>query len=52
MIKEMTGFTGELDYDDDKPDGTPLKMMDSSTLNNLGWHPKTSLQSGVANTYQ
>ena len=50
-VKSIVGFTGELVFDATKPDGTPRKLMDVSRLNNLGWKAKTSLNEGIASTY-
>ena len=52
MIKEITGFDGDIKFDASKPDGTPRKLMDSSRLHNLGWKHKTSLRDGLAQAYQ
>ena len=52
LIKEITGFQGELEFDSSKPDGTPRKLMDSTRLHNLGWKPSTSLKEGLTKTYQ
>ena len=47
MIADITGFSGQIIFDDTKPDGTPLKLMDSSKLKNLGWKPQVSLYEGL-----
>ena len=52
MIKEVVGFDGKLVYDKTKPDGTPLKLMDVSKINALGWKAKTSLQDGLKIAYK
>ncbi len=52
LVKNQVGFSGELEFDSSKPDGTPRKLMDVSLLNSLGWKAKTSLENGVAQTYQ
>lgn len=52
MIKEVTGFTGELIFDTTKPDGTPRKLLDVTRINDLGWHYKTKLKEGIAIAYQ
>lgn len=52
MMAEITGFTGEIIYDTTKPDGTPVKRLDVSKINSLGWHARTSLRAGVEKTYQ
>lgn len=50
-IAEVTGFMGELVFDDSKPDGTPRKLMDVSKLKSLGWESSISLNSGLTETY-
>ncbi len=50
-IKEATGFEGEIVWDKSKPDGTMRKLMDSSKINSLGWHPQTDLKEGLKRAY-
>ena len=50
LIMQKTGFTGELQFDKSKPDGTPRKLLDSSTLSSLGWAPIVSLEDGIKMT--
>ena len=52
LVKEVVGFKGVIRLDLSKPDGTPRKLMDSSKLNKLGWHPTIELRHGVESTYQ
>ncbi|MDQ1266396.1 MAG: GDP-L-fucose synthase [Bacteroidota bacterium] len=52
LIKEITGFGGELKFDASKPDGTPRKLLDVSKINNLGWKAQTTLKEGIEKTYQ
>jgi GDP-L-fucose synthase len=52
LIKEVVGFSGELRFNPKKPDGMPLKSLDSSELFALGWQPKISLRLGLGKTYQ
>ncbi len=52
LISEITEFDGEIIWDENKPDGTPKKLMDSSKLFSLGWKPKIDLKSGLQATYE
>jgi len=52
MISRVIGFVGEMTFDPSKPDGTPLKRLDVSKLNDLGWHASTSLKEGIRKTYE
>lgn len=52
IIKEVTGFKGDIIFDSSKPDGTPRKLMDVSKLNALGWHYKIELEQGIAEVYR
>ena len=51
MIKEITGFAGNLIFDTSKPDGTPRKLLDVTKINSLGWHYKTKLKAGIQMAY-
>jgi len=51
-IGKVIGYSGQIEFDTTKPDGTPRKLMDSNRLNNLGWHPKVKLDDGLAFAYQ
>ena len=51
-IREVTGFTGTIDYDTGKPDGSPRKLMDNSKLRSLGWEPGYSLKTGLEDAYE
>lgn len=52
MVKETTGFRGELVFDHSKPDGTPRKFLDSSKLRSLGFRHATPLREGMARVYE
>ncbi len=47
IIKEITSYGGEVNWDLSKPDGTPRKIMDNSKLSNLGWRPNIKLREGL-----
>jgi GDP-L-fucose synthase len=52
MIAAVVGFTGEIDHDLSKPDGTPRKLMSADQLRSLGWQPKVGLREGLAGAYE
>lgn len=51
LIREVTGFKGELVFDTSKPDGTPRKLLDVSLLTSLGFTPSIPLREGIERTY-
>jgi len=51
LIAQVVGFSGEIHWDESKPDGTPRKLLDGSKLDNLGWSAKISLRDGLKLTY-
>jgi GDP-L-fucose synthase len=51
LTAKIVDFTGNITHDADKPDGTPQKLLDVSTLTRLGWKAKTDLHTGLAATY-
>ena len=51
LIKQIVGFKGELYYNTDKPDGTPVKLTDPSKLHSLGWKHKVELKGGIKKMY-
>ncbi|HCE08704.1 MAG TPA: GDP-fucose synthetase [Oxalobacteraceae bacterium] len=52
MIRKVTGYEGKIEFDADKPDGTPRKLLDTTCLRRLGWVPTVPLEDGLARTYQ
>ena len=52
LVKEITGFEGDLVFDTSKPDGTPRKLLDVTKINNLGWQYKTALKEGMQMAYK
>ncbi|MCB2293956.1 GDP-L-fucose synthase [Clostridium algoriphilum] len=51
MIKKVVGFTGELRFNTEKPDGTMRKLLDVSKLYGLGWSYKVDLEEGIEKAY-
>lgn len=52
MIKEVVGYSGELKFDASKPDGMPLKSLDSSVLLSMGWKARTPFKEALEKTYR
>lgn len=52
MIAEVTGFTGTIEFDSSKPDGTPRKFLDCALIRKTGWMPKIGLKEGLTAVYQ
>lgn len=50
-IKNIIGFSGELTFDNTKPDGTMRKLLDVNKLSQMGWQAKTTLRNGIAMSY-
>lgn len=52
MVAKTVGYQGKIGFDLNKPDGAPRKLMDSSRVNQLGWHAKINLEQGLALAYK
>ena len=52
MVREIVGFSGSVEWDQSKPDGTPRKLLDISKITRLGWKPVTELRAGIRSTYK
>lgn len=52
IIKEVSGFSGKVVFDADKPDGTIRKLLDHSKIQQLGWQAKVDLKEGIEKTYR
>ena len=51
-IKKIVGYTGELYFNDTKPDGTMVKLTDPSKLHALGWKHTVALEEGIEKMYE
>ena len=51
LIAETVDFKGDIKFDEDKPDGTPRKLIDSTLLRSMGWEPQLDLRKGLRDTY-
>jgi GDP-L-fucose synthase len=50
-ICETVGYSGEVKFDTTKPDGVSRKLLDSKTINLLGWKPQVNLKNGLSKAY-
>lgn len=51
-VREAVGYTGEIVWNTDMPDGTPRKLTDVSKLHGLGWKHRVELKEGVELAYK
>jgi GDP-L-fucose synthase len=51
-VQRVVGFTGSLQFDSSKPDGTPRKLQDVSRMHGLGWRHTVGLEEGIKRTYE
>jgi GDP-L-fucose synthase len=49
-VAHAAGFSGKIDWDPTKPDGTPRKVLDVSRVKALGWKPTITIDEGIAST--
>ena len=52
LVADAVGFSGNLEFDASKPDGTPRKLVDTTRINNMGWNAQTSFRDGLAQSYK
>lgn len=50
-VARIVGYSGDINTDSSKPDGSPRKLVDSSLLNRLGWKAQVGLEIGLKNAY-
>ena len=46
-IAKLVGFDGEVNWDTNREDGTPQKVLDIKKISDLGWKPSISLDEGI-----
>jgi len=52
LIKAVVGYQGAIEFDMNKPDGAPRRLLDASRLHKLGWRNRISLADGLRRTYE
>ena len=50
LVAKLVGYTGDIVWDTDKPNGTPRRALDTSKMDSLGWKSQTSLEDGLKTT--
>jgi GDP-L-fucose synthase len=51
-IAKSTGFSGSINWDVAREDGTPQKVLDIQKITNLGWKPTINLDQGIKLTVE
>ena len=51
-IAKYTGFSGSINWDVTREDGTPQKVLDIQKITNLGWKPTINLDQGIKLTVE
>jgi len=51
-IAGIVGYTGNIEWDTTRPNGTPNRPLDYSKMTELGWKPNHNLHKGLKKTYQ
>jgi GDP-L-fucose synthase len=52
MIKDISGYKGEIVFDTSMPDGTFQKLLDVSRIHDLGWKAEIGFEEGIRRTYE
>ena len=52
LVAKVVGYTGKIEWDTTKPNGTPRKLLDVSKATALGWTYKTELEDGIRLSYE
>jgi len=52
LVKDAVGYTGKIEWDKSKPDGTMQKVLDIRRISNMGWKPITELTEGIKKAYE
>jgi GDP-L-fucose synthase len=51
-IVDVVGYENDYEWDTDKPNGTPRKVLNVDKIKSLGWEPKIGLCEGIESTYK
>ncbi len=51
LVRDITGYQGNIVFDTSKPDGTPRKLLDVRRLRDMGWQATIGLREGITAVY-
>lgn len=51
-VAKAVGFSGDIIWDNTRPDGTPNREIDSTQISKLGWKPSMPLERGLQQAYR
>ena len=52
LVARTVGYQGNIKFNPRMPDGTPRKLLDSSRINEAGWHARIPLEQGLRQIYE
>ena len=52
LVGRVVGYSGDIEYDTSKPDGTPRKLVDVGRISDLGWSASIALEDGIQDAYE
>jgi len=52
LIQKIIWYEGQIQWDTNKPNGTPKKLLDVTKLHDLWWNHTVNLQDGIFKAYQ
>ena len=52
LVAKVVDYTGKIEWDSSKPDGTPRKLLDIQKIASLTWGAKIPIRGGVENSYE
>lgn len=52
LVARVVGYSGKIETDPQKSDGTPRKLLDCSRIFGMGWKPRIGLEEGLRDTYR